>query len=184
LCSYLTLPAAFGRKVIDDIPETSLESRNSAFPSGNAGKMLFAESVSDRKCEAEGNEFAEQLLAVATEVDAVEEIFLASHDIADFERAHDLAKLGGGHGPNVTGLEIGFYVLNELVRISDPVEGFVEAILADEVVREVYNVLFHFYLLSRDFPLPVWIAVPRHSIPCDMSQRSSLTATIANYGIR
>jgi hypothetical protein len=51
------------------------------------------------------------------------------------------------------------------------------------VVREVYNVLFHFYLLSRDFPLPVWIAVPRHSVPCDMGQRSSLTATIVNYGM-
>lgn len=155
----------------DGFPEARLESGNSAFVSGNARKALFAESIPDRKCETEGNEFTEHLLAVATKVDAIEEILLASHDIADFERAHDLAKLGGGHGPNITGLEIGFDVFDELVRIPEPVKGFVVAALADEVVREVHNVLSHFYLLSRDFPLPVWIATPRHSERCDMSQR-------------
>ena len=145
--------------------------------------MFFTEPVPDCVGQAERNEFAEHLLAVATEMDAVEEIFLASHDIADFERTHDLTEFGGGHGPNITGLEIGFDMFDKLFRILDPVKDFVKAVFADEVVREVYNVLFHFYLLSRDFPLPVWIAIPRNSVSCDMSQRSSLAATIVNYGM-
>lgn len=79
--------------------------------------------------------------------------------------------LAGGDGPNVTGLEIDFDVFDELVWISDPVKDFVVAVFSDQVIREIYNVLSNFYLLSRDFPLPVWIAAPRHSELCDMSQR-------------
>jgi len=157
---------------------------NATFPFGNAiSKTLFTESVPDYIGQAERNELAQEFCAVSIKAEVVEEILLARHDVADFERAHDLTKLGGGHVANVTSFEIDFDMPDELLQIHDPIEDSGEVVSVDEEVREVYNVLFHFYLLSRDFPSPVWIAIPRHSVPCDMSQRSSLTATIENYSI-
>ena len=140
-------------------------------PTRDVRRAPLIESVSDRVRETERNEFAKHLLAVAAEADAVEEILLARHHVCDLERAHDPAEGIGVHGPNIAGVQIELDVLNKLIGIADLVEDLVVAILADEVVREVNNVLSHFYLLSRDFPPPEWIAIPRHSVSCDMSQR-------------
>lgn len=140
-------------------------------PTGHARRAAVAESVPNRVREAERDELAEHLLAVAAEADAVEEILLASYHVSDFERAHDLSERLGVHGPNVTGVEVDRDILDELIGVADLVEDLVVVVLDDEVVREVHNVLSHFYLLSRDFPSPEWIAIPKRSVFCDMSQR-------------
>jgi len=139
------------------------------------------EPVPDRACKAERDEFAKHLLTVATKVDLVEELFLARQYVSDLERAHDSPEGIGTHGPNVARFQIELDVLDEFVPVDDPVENLVVAVLGDEVVREVNNVLSHFYLLSRDFPPPEWIAIPRHSVSCDMSESALISGPTSQW---
>ncbi len=137
------------------------------------GSQQIVKSIPDRIGKAERDKLAEHPLAVAAEADAVEEVFLTRHHVSDFERAHDLPESLGRHVLNVAEFEIELDVQNKLVRSANLGEDLAVAVFADEVVPEVYNVLSHFYLLSRDFPSPVWIAIPRYSVSCDMSQRKT-----------
>jgi hypothetical protein len=68
---------------------------------------------------------------------------------------------------NVARFKINLDVSDERFSVPNQIEDFVVAVLSDEVVSEIYNILSHFYLLSRDFPSPLWIAISETS---DISQ--------------
>lgn len=129
--------------------EAGPEARQAAFPARDLRVQVAGETVANHEGEAASDEVTKQVIAVAVEAE-VSEKFLAGHHVTHFERRHDLAELRRAHLADITGFQCELDVVDELVRLrAHPLDGCIEIVLADEVVRQVNNVRSHFYLLQE-----------------------------------
>lgn len=116
--------------------------------------VLCLQPITDGIGQANRDHLSEQILAVAGEMNLPKKVFFACHDVTDLERSHDLPKRCRVHVTDIATLQVKLDMRQQGMRIQVVLQEVAVAILLDEVTREIENIWAHFYLLSRDFPLP------------------------------